>query len=256
MIANLPMYDLPPLRAAHDRYWTGIRAGLSARGIAAPAELARGADDLWPDWQSPDLILSQTCGFPYRARLHGMVALVGTPDYGLPGCSPGHYCSVLVARADDPRDGLAAFDGATLAYNEPLSQSGWAAPINAAADLGIRLVTGPRTGAHLRSAVSVAGGQADLAAIDALTWTLATRHGLLQPGLCEVGRTPPTPTLPYISAMGTDTDAMFAAVTEAIAGLDSGDRDLLHLRGFVRIPAEAYLAVPIPPPPEHFSAKA
>ena len=254
MIASLPMYDFPPLQAAHDRLWAAIHAGLNARGIVAPPSLTRGQTDLWPEWQSPDLILSQTCGFPYRARLHGHVALVGTPDYGLPGCGAGEYCSVLVARADDARMDLAAFDGAVLAYNEPLSQSGWAAPITAAIAAGIRLVAGPRTGAHLASARAVAEGQADLAAIDAVTWALANRHGLVVPGLREVGRTEPTPGLPYISAKGADAKAVFVAIADAIATLDAETRALLHLRGLVAIPSEAYLAVPIPPPPDEFRA--
>lgn len=128
MIASLGMYELSGMAGANDRLWALIRDGLRARGIAAPDGLTRGEVAYWDAWQSPDLVLSQTCGFPYRARLHDKVTLIGTPDYGLPGCPPGHYCSVFVARKDDPRVTLDQFDGTALAYNEPLSQSGWAAP--------------------------------------------------------------------------------------------------------------------------------
>lgn len=248
MIASLPMYDRPELRAETDRYWALIREELAARGIAAPVALRRD-DDLMAQWESPDLILSQTCGFPYRARLHGRVELVGTPDFGNAGCAPGYYRSVLIARADDPRGVFAAFDGARIAYNDGLSQSGWAAPINHAAAHGIRLLPGVETGSHRASFAAVAEGRADLAAIDALTWTLISEFEDVS-GVKVVGATDPTPALPYVTAKGRDAGAIFAAIAAAIARLDARDQDRLHLRGIVAIPAEAYLAVPIPPAPD------
>ena len=127
MIASLGMYDRPETAAANDRLWAGIRDGLRAEGIDAPDALTRGAHAYWDAWQSPGLVFSQTCGFPFRAKLHDQVTLIGTPDYALPGCPPGHYNSVFVARKDDPRASLAEFSGAAFAFNEDLSQSGWAA---------------------------------------------------------------------------------------------------------------------------------
>lgn len=249
MIASLPMYDRPELRAETDRYWALIREELAARGIDAPEGLRRGDAVLMPQWEDPELILSQTCGFPYRARLHGRVDLVGTPDFGNEGCPPGYYRSILIARADDPREGFAEFDGARIAFNDGMSQSGWAAPINHAAAQGIRLLPGLETGSHRASFLAVAEGRADLAAIDALTWALISEFEDVS-GVKVVGATDPTPALPYITAKGRDAGAIFAAVAAAIARLDVQDRDRLHLRGIVAIPAEAYLAVPIPPAPD------
>ena len=128
MIASLGMYDFGPVMAVNDRLWALIRDRLRADGIDAPDALTRGEGAYWQAWQSPDLLLSQTCGYPFRARLQGKVTYVGTPDFGVDGCAPGYYRSVLVARADDPRSTIADFDGARFAYNEALSQSGWAAP--------------------------------------------------------------------------------------------------------------------------------
>lgn len=252
MIASLPMYDRPELRAETDRYWALIREELAARGIDAPSALRRGEDALMPQWEDPDLILSQTCGFPYRARLHGRVDLVGTPDFGNEGCAPGYYRSVLIAQADDPRGAFEDFDGARIAYNEGLSQSGWAAPINLAAARGIRLLPGLETGSHRASFHAVAEGRAELAAIDALTWRLISEFEDVS-GVKVVGATNPTPALPYITAKGRDAGAIFAAVAAAIARLEAADRDRLHLRGIVAIPASAYLAVPIPPAPDQIA---
>ncbi|QYK43057.1 MAG: PhnD/SsuA/transferrin family substrate-binding protein [Paracoccaceae bacterium] len=248
MIAALPMYDPPPLRAANDRLWALIRDDLRARGRAAPEVLTRGQDDLWPVWTAPDLVLAQTCGFPFRARLHDRVALVGTPDYGLPDCPPGHYCSVVVARRDDPRDRLDGFAGARLAFNDPMSQSGWAAIAQDAARLGLR--PGPQTGAHAASVRAVAGGQADLAAIDGVTWSILEGIEAAAAALRVIHRTPPTPGLPLIAAREADTATLFAATAAAIAALAPDDRAALRLRGIVRIPASDYLDVPIPPPPD------
>ena len=84
------MYDYPKAQAANDRLWALIRDSMRAAGMAAPDALTRSADAYWQGWTSPDLILSQTCGFPYRARLHGQVTLIGTPDYAVAGCPPGY----------------------------------------------------------------------------------------------------------------------------------------------------------------------
>lgn len=244
-LASLPMYDRAELRPANDRLWQAIRAALGE----GPEHLSRGGG-VWDHWLSPDLLLSQTCGYPYRVRLHGKVNLVGTPDHGLDGCPPGHYCSVFVARADDPRASFADFAGARLAYNEALSQSGWAAPQTFARVQGFAFRNLLETGAHALSARAVAEGRADIAALDALSWKMMQRHDSFAAALKEVARTPPTPALPFITARTRDPEPLFAGIARAIAALSPEDRDALSLWGIVRIPAAAYLAVPTPPPPE------
>ena len=122
MIASLPMYDRPETAAANDRLWTLIREAFGD----GPAQLSRGVEGL-AHWRDPALLFSQTCGMPYRLHLHGSVSLFGTPVTTLDD-PPGHYHSVLIARADDNRRGLRDFQHATLAANMDISQSGWAAP--------------------------------------------------------------------------------------------------------------------------------
>lgn len=252
MIASLGMYDRAETMAANDRLWALVRDGLRTRGLAAPETLTRGAGAYWQAWEDPGLVLSQTCGFPYRARLHDKVALVASPDYGLPDCPPGYYCSVFVARADDART-LPEFRAARFAFNEGLSQSGWAAPQNHAASMGFHFAASLETGSHRGSALAVAEGRADLACLDALTWTMLQRWEPAVAGLREVARTAPTPALPYIAAKGADIGATFAALADAVAALSPGERETLSLRGVVRIAAERYLAVPIPPSPEQIA---
>jgi ABC-type phosphate/phosphonate transport system substrate-binding protein len=255
LIASLGMYDRAETGAANDRFWTLIADALRARGIAAPNALTRGDGAYWRAWSDPDLVLSQTCGFPYRSRLHGSVRLIGTPDYGLAGCPPGHYRSVLIARKGDQRP-LSDFADARFAYNEALSQSGWAAPQNHVAGLGFQFTNTLATGAHRLSVKSVVEGRADLAAVDAQTWSMITRwdHDALL--LREVDHTVPTPGLPLIARLGADRALYLAALTEAVNALSEDDRETLSLRGIVSIPAEAYLQVPTPPPPEQIEQPA
>jgi ABC-type phosphate/phosphonate transport system substrate-binding protein len=251
MIASLGMYDRAETAGANNRLWAGIRDGLRANGVAAPDALTRGDGAYWPAWQSPDLVFSQTCGFPFRAGLHRNVTLIGTPDYGLPDCPAGHYYSVFVARADDPR-GLAELALARFAYNEEVSQSGWAAPQNHAALHGLPHFRPTfRSGGHRLSALAVAEERADVVAIDAVTWALLSRWEPWTARLRVVERTrPSTPVLPYIAGKGADAGLYFKVVKAAIAALPPEDRATLHLRGLVRIAAEDYLAVPTPPAPD------
>lgn len=247
MLAALPMYDRPETAAANDRYWALIRDGLRAHGIAAPDTLTR-ADDPWPVWQSPDLVLAQTCGLPFRARLHDQVQLVGTPDFGLPDCAPGFYNSVVITRADDDRLPEALLR-ARVAINEGLSQSGWAALCDFAGGLGVTPSRPRLSGGHRNSARMVAEASADIATIDAQTWAMLTRHDPWAAILTVRARTRPTPALPYICAPGQDKKVIAGAVADAIAALAPGDRALLGLKGLERIPAARYLAEPLPPDP-------
>lgn len=244
MTAFLGMYDRAETQAAHDALWAGIRARLGF----GPQHLSRDRDP-WDIWRDPELVFAQTCGLPFRSGLHKQVRLVATPDYAVEDCPPGYYCSVLVARRNDDRDGLSDFADARFAYNDPLSQSGWAAPAAHIASLGLPLTPTLRTGAHRASAQAVAENAADFAALDAVSWRMMQRWDPLAADLREIGRTAPTPGLPYITGPDRDAAALRRATAEAIAALDPQRRSALGLTGLVEIPVADYLAVPMPPAP-------
>lgn len=247
MIACLPMYDWPQVRAETDRLWSLIRDALAAKNIFAPPSLTRDIDP-WAMWQSPDLILGQTCGMPYRTRLHGQVQLVGTPDFGLPHTPAGYYYSEVIVRADGT-GAFSDFIDRKLAINGFDSQSGWAAPQNLAASLGRSFGDVVITGAHRDSAKAVAEGHADIAAIDAVSWRLIQTHlPDLARQLRVLGRTPATPGLPLITAPKFDRAAIVRAVSAAIAALTPADRSALGLIALAQISADTYLAIPTPPP--------
>lgn len=249
MIASLPMYDWPEVQPLNDRLWAHIRDGLRADGLAAPQHLTRGGD-LWAEWQSPDLLLGQTCGFPFRSRLHDKLTLVGTPDFALEGAPPGYYYSQLVVRADAPGD-LVDFLGQRLAINGTDSQSGWAAVQNHVEASGRPFTRIVVTGAHRESAVAVIENRADIAGIDAVTWRLMQAYlPDMVAKLRTVAQTDPTPGLPLVTALGRDPKPLARAFAAAVASLAATDRQPLGLVGLVDIPAAAYLAVPIPRRPE------
>ncbi len=244
MIAALPMYDRPETAEANNRLWEAVRDPLGY----GPDRLTRG-HDLWDIWQSPDLVLAQTCGLPYRSRLHGRVKLVGTPDYRLYGCPPGYYNSVIVAHRSRAGEPLSNLDGAGMAFNDPLSQSGWAAPYQHFAENGLRIGELRESGSHVESGRSVADGFSDFAALDALSWEMIRRYEDFAADLIEVDRTAPTPALPFITAHKRDPMPLANAFSRAIFDLSPADRDVLFLQDILDIRQTAYLAIPIPPAP-------
>jgi len=239
------MYDRAEIAGSTNALWEAIRDALRRGGITAPDRLTR-AGSLWDHWRHPDLVLSQTCGLPYRKALHDSVTLIGTPDFALPGCPPGHYNSVILMQPDADRIDASEWPGLRLAFNEGLSQSGWAVAMEAARSHGTRFGDYLQTGAHRASVRAVAEARADICFVDAQTWRLMCQWDSLAPKVMEVGRTKPTPGLPLISAAGADAEAIAAAVHRAIGALNEADRRTLGLNGLTWIPPEAYLAQPIP----------
>lgn len=242
MIASLAMYDRPETAHLTDTFWQGLRDHLRHQGIPSPDTLTRDPD-LWAIWTSPHLLLGQTCSLPFRARLHPHLTLLGNPDLGLPETPPGQYHSVIVTRrgaADDPAARR------RLAFNDPLSQSGWAAPVAWAAHLGLAFTDLLETGAHRDSAAAVADGRADIAAIDAHSWRLLLAHDTaITDRLQVIARTDPTPALPYVTAFPELAGPLRAALAAAIAGHGAP----LGLQGLVQLPLSAHLCLPLPPDP-------
>ncbi|MCC0015681.1 MAG: PhnD/SsuA/transferrin family substrate-binding protein [Rhodobiaceae bacterium] len=240
--AALPMYDWPEIRTATDALWTAIADALCRAGLDAPDALDRAREPMQV-WRDPQLLLAQTCGLPLSRHLMDQVAVVGVPAYRLPGVVPGNYCSRIVARRDDARARLGAFRGAVAAVNMPVSQSGLAALACAVAPLCHAtpfFAAVQWTGAHRASVRAVAQGDADVAAIDAVSWELALRHEPAALALRVIASTPQTPGLPLITARRDACGTLAAAVSDAIDSLSADSRSALLLEGFCAVPASVY----------------
>jgi ABC-type phosphate/phosphonate transport system substrate-binding protein len=248
MFAALPMYDRPENAAAHDALWHLIRDGLRARAIAAPEELDRTTHHM-DGWARPDLTLSMICNLPWRAAFRDRVTLIAAADYGLSDMPPGHYNSVMIVRADDPASDLSQTEGYRLAFNEPLSNSGWDMPQVRLRMAGITPRPTLRTGAHVASLAAVVTGQADIAGIDAISFRNLLRWEPNADRVRVIGHTAATPGMTFITAQDRDPAPFRAAIAEAIAALDSTMRDALGLQGIVVLPRASY-EIPLPPSPE------
>ena len=136
-----------------------------------------------------------------------------------------------------------------LAFNESRSQSGWAAALNHAEQLGTAFAHSIETGAHLHSVQAIAEGRADIAVIDAQSWRIISRWEPAAKALKIIGQTDPTPATPFITAINQPDDVKIAlrgAVERAITALPEDARGLINLQGMAQVPEEAYMAVPTP----------
>ena len=246
MIASLSMYARPETAAAIGNLWALTLENVVAAGVDAPVVLTQNTDPM-SVWTDPALVLSQTCGMPYRKFLHGKVQLIGTPHFDLQECPAGHYFSVFVVRKEDPRKSLAEFDSARFAFNEENSQSGFAAPLNHAAPLGVTFGDRIRSGGHTKSAEMVANNTADIASLDAVTWKLIKRYDSFASNLRVLERTnPTTPALPFITSLANDPVVIRTAFATALKTLPDEQKQTLCLLGLTQIPATDYLCIPNP----------
>jgi ABC-type phosphate/phosphonate transport system substrate-binding protein len=207
MQVSLPMYDLPELLDDYQRLWDGLRRRLRDEDFTdLPVALAW-PEDLGSAWRAPDLLLSQTCGYPLVRELAGYADLVGIPHYDAPGCEGYDYSSALIVARDSPFQSLADLRGAVAGFNERGSQSGYNALRHAVAPLagGAPFFSVVKeTGRHEASIDAVAAGTIDIAAIDAVTFALIGRY---QPGrvagLRILGFTDRVAGLPFITSAST-----------------------------------------------------
>ena len=204
--AELAMYVAPQqVSEANERWLTRILALLQhtrgdTRGLGL-LELFR----------APELLLSQTCGYPLLTQLRGQVQLIGRPHYEWPDSSGGEHCSVIVSRDADSRRDLAAFAGSRGVINDQHSNSGMNLLRHCLAPLqrgGRFFASVAVSGAHRQSLRWVREGWADLAAIDSVTFAYLARYAPAEvAGLRVVARTASSPTLPYITALNAGPES-------------------------------------------------
>ncbi len=247
MIASLGMYDGGELASANDALWSAIAGRLRARGVQdVPDSLSRD-----PPAGADRLLLGQICGYPFVRRLHARLAIVGAPIYELPGCEGHMHRSFIVVRAASPihrLEQLLSRPGARAVINDHESTTGRNLFGDALADIGARAPFFAQiivSGSHRRSLVAIAQGEADVAAIDCITYALVTRA---DPALAAatriVHRTRATPTLPFVTERANPAAlqcALFEAIREALTDRRSEiPRRALGLAGIASVDPQAY----------------
>lgn len=233
------MYDFPETRKANDAFWFVLRKKLRNRKTKAPEGLTRSKDAMQL-WCSPDLLVSQTCSYPYRKVLAEKVFLIGTPDLGIDDVPSGYYHSVLVVRRE--KADIAKI-GETLAYNDTYSQSGWIAPNLYARDHNIVFASVLETGGHWNSAQAVATRKTTVAALDVFSWELIKKFAPFSHELKEIDTTPPTPGLPLITAHRKYVDDIYVAMEETINEVGQKELELVPFKGLVRLKKSDYMEI-------------
>ena len=250
MLASLAMYDFPEIRAATDDWWRGIASALQRAGIeAVPETLTRDPDiDVW---HSPELLLSQTCGYPLTHDLAGVVELVATPVYSADGCNGSDYCSFVVVSENNPAAVVEDLRGAVCTFNGRNSQSGYntlraaVAPLAGGDAFFSRVI---ESGGHPVSLELVATGKADLCAVDCVTHGLLAKHRpAALAGTRILAATPSAPGLPYVTRAGVDDEYLRRlrdGLSEAFADPRLANaRDTLMLAGMQVLDYDAYRCV-------------
>ncbi|OHV19143.1 phosphate ABC transporter substrate-binding protein [Rhizobium sp. RMa-01] len=220
-LVSIAMYlTSRPLADATAELWSFLRDYLSQAGLT---DLPGALDRTLPydeAWLRPDLLLSQTCGYPFVSRLRGKVRLVATPAYEYPGCDGPAMRSFVVVRKDSSLRSLEDLRGTTAAINSPDSNSGSnffraaVAPLARNGRFFGRII---ETGSHGGSIAAVAEGRADSAAIDCVTYANIRRFGPEDvEGLRIISETPKGPGLPFITT-GDAPDERIRLLRRALA---------------------------------------
>jgi ABC-type phosphate/phosphonate transport system substrate-binding protein len=230
--AGLPMYDPPELHPTVDAWWSALARALRAEGIPdVPDELDRSLS-LDALWGAPDLLLTQTCGFPLFGSHADRLQYVATPRHAASGCSVAGYCSWIVVGAASPAQDIEDLRGSRCSISARISHSGY----NALRGLIAPLATRGRffgsvsvSGGHAESLAQLGRGEVDVAAIDCVTYALLGRcrpHVIAATRI--IGRTGTAPGLPY----ATRIDAGPELVRRLRAGLSRAfaDPELQPLR--------------------------
>ena len=249
LVASLGMYDHPAQQGANDRIWSAIVRILRTCGVEeVPDVLDRGrhVHDLWRD---PKLLFGQACGYPLLSDDSLALRVIALPVYDLPGSasSDATHTSVLVARASDGRTSLVDYRDSRAAINDPQSNTGmnlFRATLAPIAETSVFFASVVQTGSHHASVAAIAAGDADIAAIDAVTYATLLRH---EPDLTAplkiVACSPASPTLPFVTPAATSIETI-AALRLALQQVTTDprladDRAMLGLAGIVNANVDA-----------------
>jgi ABC-type phosphate/phosphonate transport system substrate-binding protein len=253
-VVALPMYNVTPaLALCWHTLLNRVVARLKADGVLDRVAVLEDSDtSLTALWQREDLLLSQTCGYPLMCHLPDTLQVVGAPIFDVAGCEGATYRSVLVVSDRAYRNGattLSLCAGLRAAYNNADSHSG----MNAFRDaVAVHAAGRPffgsvqETGSHIGSMEAIADGQADIAAIDCVTFAYAqTAFPSFSSGLHQIGVTASAPSLPFIASPKVDA-VLLGKLRMALSLAISEDATAAHtlrLTGLAPATRDTYQAI-------------
>jgi ABC-type phosphate/phosphonate transport system substrate-binding protein len=244
----MPMYDMPEVQGALDSLWAGLAGHLKREGLSEVPDHIQHGRNLADLWNDPDLWFSQCCGYDIVRRYAGRLRPVATPHYGAPECKGCDYASNVVVAEDCKANDVLEMFGAICVVTGLESHSGSNA---------LKALVGPRnrdglffsevkvSGTHVASLEMIRRGEADVAAIDCVTYALleSYRPAALA-GIRKLGRTYRAPAIPYVTRWDDDDDrieCLRAGVLNAFSDPHlSTTRQALYLKKVEALPVSAY----------------
>jgi ABC-type phosphate/phosphonate transport system substrate-binding protein len=207
LVTSLPMYNLPEMRAANARFWEVLRGLLLEAGLEDTPETLIFDRGPVPARLEPELLFSQTCGYPLETVFKGRAIRLGAPVYDAPGCDGPTHRAFFVVRAASPAQSLADLKGSVFLLNSPVSNSGMNLPRRALAEIAggkpfFRDII--ETGGHPASLDRLLRGEGDVASIDCVTYAFWRHYRPAAAARVRViAETPPSPAIPFVTSVAT-----------------------------------------------------
>jgi ABC-type phosphate/phosphonate transport system substrate-binding protein len=246
--ASLPMYNLPEMRAANARFWEALRGLLIEGGLGDVPDTLTVERRPVPERLEPELLFSQTCGYPLETVFKGQAIRLGTPVYDAPGCDGPTHRAFFLVPADSPAQSLAELQGGVFLLNSPVSNSGMNLPRRVLAEIAggrpfFREII--ETGGHPASLDRLLRGEGNAASIDCVTYAFWRRYRPADAARVRiVGETPPSPAIPFVTSVATPpaTVAILRAAlrTTARAPRYAAIREGLVIKDIVDVPDATY----------------
>ena len=244
----LPMYAITPHLGEANATLLGLFVDeLKARGWDEPVDIvAADFEHIDEHWLDPQLLLSQTCGYPLMTRLQGKVNVLALPRYRAEGFEDGQYRSRLIVAEHSRFTTLADLRGAVAVINGADSHSGMNALRHAVAPLAedARFFREVRvSGSHVNSIEYMRNGQADIAAIDPVTWALLLdEHPQRLSEIRTLGWSAPAPGLPLIGSLALSSEQIALIRTALSAALHNAPQlgHVLRIEDFIEAQWPSY----------------
>lgn len=162
-------------------------------------------EDLYTWWLDPDVLFTQSCGYPYITNLDEYVQLIGTPCFGVEGSRDATYSSFFITHIDLPWQSLAEAKHSRVVINQADSNSG----MNVLRAEILELIEDEKnffdsvqySDSHMNSLKMIQNKKADMAAIDCVTFAYIQKYA---PEHCQnikiIGKSQQTFALPFIAS--------------------------------------------------------
>ncbi len=223
-LASLPMYDLAEARPATDALWQALRQAFLREGLSDLPEVLTRNSPVVGQWGSPDLAFSQCCGYDLLFGFSSALQPLAMPRYAAAtGCASYDYRSCIILREDTPAMAIEDLRGTVCAINgfNSYSGAGTLRPLVAPLSRNGRFFRGVKvSGSHVRSAEMVRAGEADMAAIDCVTYALLAQYRpRALAGLRILMETGSAPAPPYVTRLDLPADKVARMRTALISVL-------------------------------------